>query len=328
MVKFYKPTTSFIYKNIFASIFHTEPPSTDISSLSDPSQPSADSDHLTPSQQSDAVVARLRPFIYDQDAFLTELSTVAEEGYQPSLVFIDAGLTTVLNAENRRNFLDLFRAIASFDGYLAGTLMVERCRTPQLAIDKETFALKMQHLVLSVKSRTFSLAKIKISDILTQVLLNVRAHHVKMEGDFVNTVIAVLLLEGIGRQLDPNMDLFKSSLPILRQLGGQMSANEATDKIPRDNLAAMLKIWVWIEARELVSSAIVNIDDMIKYDWCVSILGCHSSDSVDTAFRQVITQYLKTRKKNSLETTAMLGCKSSRIAVREIWGSIDTRMWD
>ncbi|KAF8304998.1 ABC1-domain-containing protein [Clavulina sp. PMI_390] len=299
MVKFYKPTTSYVYKNIFASIFNTTPPSTDLSPSSDPS-PSPiqitpdmsfeEIDQLSPSQQSDAIVMRLKPLLAaasqapsstsshssDEDdslpnPFLAELANVAEQGYLPSLVFIDAGLTTVLNSENRRNFLDLFRAIAHFDGYLAGTLMVERCRTPQLVIDKETFALKMQHLVLSVKSRTFSLATIKISDILTQVLQNVRTHHVRMEGDFVNTVLAVLLLEGIGRQLDPGMDLFKSSLPILRQLGGQMSAKEAMDELPREglggNLAAMLKIWVWIEARELVSGAIVNVDDMIKHDW-------------------------------------------------------------
>lgn len=284
MVKFYKPTTRFVYQNILASIFHTTPPSTDLSPSPTPSTSPdtkpiitsdssyADISKLPPSEQSDAIVSRLTPLMNDQDAFLSELNTVASEGYQPSLVLIDAGLTTVLNSENRRNFLELFRAIATFDGYLAGTLMVERCRTPQLVIDKETFALKMQHLVLGVKSRTFSLAKIKISDILTQVLSNVRAHHVRMEGDFVNTVLAVLLLEGIGRQLDPGMDLFKSSLPILRQLGGQMSAREAMEEIPgggsgRGNLAAMIKIWVWIEARELVSGAIVNVDEMVKHDW-------------------------------------------------------------
>jgi aarF domain-containing kinase len=214
-------------------------------------------------------VDRLLPLTHDQSAFLAELEKVAEAGYQPSLVFLDTGLVTTLDNSNRTNFLDLFRAIAEFDGYTAGTLMVERCRTPELVIEKETFALKMQHLVLGVKSRTFSLAQITISDILTQVLVNVRAHHVKMEPAFVNTVIAVLLLEGIGRQLDPNMDLFKSALPILRQLGGQMSAREAMDQAVGDkrNLWAMLKIWVWIETRELVSSAIVNVDEMINYDW-------------------------------------------------------------
>lgn len=284
MVKFYKPTTRFVYQNILASIFHTAPPTDGLSSptpaSSSPASPSfsppADLSTLTPSQQSDLIVQRLLPLTHDQPAFLSCLHQIASEGYQPSLVFIDTGLVTTLNATNRANFLELFRAIAQFDGYAAGSLMVSRCRTPDLVVQPETFALKMQHLVLGVKSKTFSLGSIRISDVLNQVLVNVREHHVKMEGDFVNTVLAVLLLEGIGRQLDPEMDLFKSSLPILRQLGGQMTGREAMQNAGVGageegwgNLAAMLKVWVWIEARELVSSAVVNVDDMIRGDWCV-----------------------------------------------------------
>lgn len=120
--------------------------------------------------------------------------------------------------------------------------MVERCRTPELVIEPETFALKIQHLVLSVKSKTFSLAQIKISDILTEVLSAVRLSHVKMEGDFVNTVLSILLLEGIGRQLDPNMDLLKSALPILRQLGRQMGSKEAIQHVQGKDIGAMLKV--------------------------------------------------------------------------------------
>ena len=86
--------------------------------------------------------------------------------------------------------------------------MVERCRQPSAVIDEEVFALRMQHLVLSVKSRTFALGNIKIGDILNEVLSMVRGHHVRLEGDFVNVVLSILLLEGIGRSLDPNLDLF------------------------------------------------------------------------------------------------------------------------
>ena len=133
-------------------------------------------------------------------------------------------------------------AVAEFDGYRAGILMVERCRTPELAIDTETFALRMQHIVLNVKRKTFSLGQIKISDILKEVLKAVRKHHVKMEGDFVNTVISILLLEGIGRQLDPGLDLFKSALPILRQLGRQMSTQENMKQLPSGEVGAFLKV--------------------------------------------------------------------------------------
>lgn len=194
------------------------------------------------------IVDELRDLRKNPPAWRAELQKVHDKGYLPEIVFIDAGLVTTLDSENRRNFLDLFRAIAEFDGYRAGELMVERCRTPELAVDPETFALKMQHIVLQVKRKTFSLGQIKISDILHSVLKAVREHHVKMEADFVNTVISVLLLEGIGRQLDPGLDLFKSALPILRQLGRQMGTQENLKQMERSNLGAFLKVNTFIHA--------------------------------------------------------------------------------
>ncbi|KAI0639579.1 ABC1-domain-containing protein [Trametes polyzona] len=220
-----------------------------------------------PAQSADDVVDRLRSLAREPERWRAELERVQQEGWLPEIVFVDAGLVTTLNTVNRTNFIDLFRAVAEFDGYRAGTLMVERCRTPELAIDVETFALRMQHIVLNVKRKTFSLGQIKISDILTEVLKAVRKHHVKMEGDFVNTVISILLLEGIGRQLDPELDLFKSALPILRQLGRQMSTQETMTQLPSGDVGAFLKVWVWMEAREFASAAFVNADDLVKYDW-------------------------------------------------------------
>lgn len=237
MIKFYKPSTRFILKNIWASLLNMQKPDDPLHS----ENTSADEDN-----DRNAIVDRLRPLAKDGDAWRTELRQLAQEGYLPEIVFLDTGLISTLNETNRRNFLELFRAIAEFDGYRAGHLMVERCRAPALAVDPETFALRMQHLVLAVKRKTFTLGQIKISDILTEVLKAVRDHHVKMEGDFVNTVISVMLLEGIGRQLDPGLDLFKSALPILRQLGRQMATNEsAMDSVkhlPSSNLGAYLKV--------------------------------------------------------------------------------------
>ncbi|OCH86059.1 ABC1-domain-containing protein [Obba rivulosa] len=262
MIKFVKPAQTLTIKGAIESIFGHS------SSEERTSQPhTAAADALN-----DAVVSHLRELHYDPPAWRAELESLHEQGYMPEIVFIDAGLVTTLDGANRKNFLDLFRAVAEFDGYHAGMLMVERCRTPELAVDPETFALRMQHIVLNVKRKTFSLGQIKISDILTEVLRAVRQHHVKMEADFVNTVIAILLLEGIGRQLDPDLDLFKSALPILRQLGRQMSTQETMAQVPSGNIGAFLKVWVWLEARELASAAFVNADDLVKYDWlCPSV---------------------------------------------------------
>ena len=229
MIKFSKPlTTSVLLRHLWDSVFR----STDRAEMHIPLDNS----------ESDSVVDRLRDLAHSPTEWRSELNSLSESGYIPEIVFIDAGLVTTLDGTNRQNFLDLFQAIAHFDGYRAGQLMVERCRTPELAIDTETFALKMQHLVLSVKRKTFSLGQIKISDVLTDVLKAVRRHHVKMEGDFINTVVSILLLEGIGRQLDPGLDLFKSALPILRKLGRQMSVQESMTKMPSGNFGALLKV--------------------------------------------------------------------------------------
>ncbi|KAI1181994.1 putative ubiquinone biosynthesis protein [Nemania serpens] len=206
------------------------------------------------------VLSRLRPYRKKKDlaAWEAELNKIDAEGFRPQLIFIDTGLVTELNATNRRNFLDLFKAVAEFDGYKAGHLMCERCRQPEAVIDKEVFALQMQHLVLSVKSRTLALGNVRIGDILQQVLDMVRRHHVRLEGDFVNVVISILLLEGIGRTLDPDLDLLSTSLPILRQLGAQ-SGWSASDY-------PIMFIWAGLEARRFMQASIEDVERCVKYD--------------------------------------------------------------
>lgn len=222
-------------------------------------RPQDDEDHAHPPGQNDVteqVLARLRPFRHQKDpeAWDRELAKLDREGFRPQLIFIDTGLVTELNDTNRRNFLDLFRAVAEFDGYKAGHLMCERCRQPEAVINKEVFALKMQHLVLSVKSRTLALGNVKIGDILQEVLGMVRSHHVRLEGDFVNVVISILLLEGIGRNLDPGTDLLSSSLPILRQL----SAQQGKDLAKGGDLS-MLMVWMGLEMRSFLQLSFEDV---------------------------------------------------------------------
>ncbi|MCJ1386153.1 hypothetical protein MMC17_009279 [Xylographa soralifera] len=219
---------------------------------------SSDPSHAT--DVTEQVLQKLNPHRHHPAAWRAALEDLDREGYRPQLIFIDTGLVTALNATNRTNFLDLFRAIAEFDGYRAGHLMVDRCRQPDAVIDAEHFALKMQHLVLGVKSKTFALGNIKIGDVLNEVLSMVRQHHVRMEGDFVNVVISILLLEGIGRSLDPDLDLFKSALPILRELGAQGGGRSLLQSVKEGDFS-MLKVWVGLEARGILRASVEDVSD-------------------------------------------------------------------
>lgn len=196
----------------------------------------------------------------DKEKWSAELERLYNEGYQPQICFIDVGLITELNQTNRRNFIDLFKAIAEFDGYRVGELMIERSRTPETAIDPEFFALKTQRLVQNIKARTFALGNVKVGDLLAQMLTMVRGHHVRMESDFITVVLSILLLEGIGRQLDPSMDLFKSSIPVLRQLGKQETGLT-------DDALSVFKVWVALETRQFINASIDDIHNLVKYDF-------------------------------------------------------------
>ncbi|RYP26558.1 hypothetical protein DL768_011698 [Monosporascus sp. mg162] len=250
--------------NIMVRFYETSQPDISLRRRSRPEDASGHQSH--PAEQPDVteqVLARLRPYRKSKDkgAWEAELARLDAEGFRPQLIFIDTGLVTELNATNRRNFLDLFRAVAEFDGYKAGKLMCERCRQPEAVVDAEVFALKMQHLVLGVKSRTLALGNVRIGDILQRVLDMVRAHHVRLEGDFVNVVISILLLEGIGRSLDPGVDLLSSSLPILRELGAQSGA-----AMMKGGDFSMFFVWAGLEARRFLQASIEDVENCVKYD--------------------------------------------------------------
>ncbi|KAM9931190.1 hypothetical protein OXX80_009156, partial [Metschnikowia pulcherrima] len=199
----------------------------------------------------------------DSSAWCQRLESLYESGYHAEICFLDVGLITELNHDDRINFIDLFKALSEFDGYKAGELMAERSRTPETVINKEIFALKVEKLVDRMKERTFTLGNISIGDLLDQVLSMVRSHHVRMEGDFITVIVAILLLEGIGRQLDPQLDLFASSLPVLRKLG---VSKEGKELLQNEDSLNMMKVWLALEVRQLISASVQDIHALVKAD--------------------------------------------------------------
>lgn len=86
----------------------------------------------------------------------------------------------------------------------------------------------------------------------------------RMEGDFVNVVISILLLEGIGRSLDPQLDLFKSALPILRSIGS--SDPSAILQSFKEGDFSLIRIWVGLEARRFFQASAESVEACVKYD--------------------------------------------------------------
>ena len=132
------------------------------------------------------------------------------------LGMVDAGLVVQLKEQDRRNFLALFRAIGDGDGALAGKLMLTRAKEQRCA-EPEAFIAGMRDLVAAARAGergAFNLRNLKIGDVLLQVTDLVRTHQVQVDASFTTLVCAIVVLEGLGRQLDPNLDLFYVALDV------------------------------------------------------------------------------------------------------------------
>ncbi|KAJ3180837.1 hypothetical protein HDU85_003922 [Gaertneriomyces sp. JEL0708] len=146
-----------------------------------------------------------------------QLHQLFATNHSPRLIFLDAGLVSVLSSQNLRNFLDLFEAVALFQGRKVARLMMTRSRFPHTVINPEGFEHDMEVFLDEVKQSTLKLGTLSVADILGRVFNMVRKHHIKIEGDFANVGISIALLEGVGRRLDPDTDLLKAALPVLRK---------------------------------------------------------------------------------------------------------------
>eukprot|EP00299_Pterocystis_sp_00344_P014464 c7171_g1_i2.p1 GENE.c7171_g1_i2~~c7171_g1_i2.p1 ORF type:complete len:529 (+),score=114.26 c7171_g1_i2:196-1587(+) len=128
---------------------------------------------------------------------------------RPSLVFLDAGLVTTLSDLDRQNFVDLVDAVVRGDGHQAARLMIERGHNQNRVIDPLVFEEGMLNIINHVRFTSFRLSKIKIGEVLSGVLNLARKHQVYIDPVFSNLIISIIVLEGVGRQLNPDVDLFQ-----------------------------------------------------------------------------------------------------------------------
>jgi len=141
----------------------------------------------------------------------------------PKLVLLDAGLVVQLQPHDKKNFVSLFKAVLDNDGREAARLMIEHMSsTPnsnqpamQMVVDPEGFQDKMAALVDDVHRQGLLLSKVSVGSLLKQVLQNCYEHHVKLESRFVSIVLSIILAEGLGRQLDPDINIIDRARPFI-----------------------------------------------------------------------------------------------------------------
>ncbi len=128
------------------------------------------------------------------------------------LALVDLGLVGELDPPHRKAFARFFAAWARRDGDTMARLMYQMsARKPD---DSEAFE-RYRAAIIEFVGRYWGkpLGDVQVGRVLMDMLGILRRHRIRMNPDFTIVNIAIAVTEGIGKQLDPQLDLMAEALP-------------------------------------------------------------------------------------------------------------------
>ncbi|KAM3870166.1 putative aarF domain-containing protein kinase 2 [Diretmus argenteus] len=148
------------------------------------------------------------------DLWDTVVVSVRPDPSPLQLVLLDAGIVAQLSDRDLANFKAVFTAVVQRRGERVAELILHHARANECQ-DVPRFKKEMAQLVDHAVNNTLSLGKIQVADLLSRVFGLLITHKVKLESNFASIVFAIMVLEGLGRSLDPNLDILELAKPLL-----------------------------------------------------------------------------------------------------------------
>nr|XP_046251409.1 uncharacterized aarF domain-containing protein kinase 2 [Scatophagus argus] len=148
------------------------------------------------------------------DLWDTVVVSVRPDPCPLQLVLLDAGIVAQLNDADLANLKAVFTAVVLRQGERVAELILHHARANECQ-DVPRFKKEMAQLVDHALSNTISLGKMQVGDLLSRVFSLVIKHKVKLESNFASIVFAIMVLEGLGRSLDPDLDILDLAKPLL-----------------------------------------------------------------------------------------------------------------
>ena len=126
------------------------------------------------------------------------------------VVFLDLGLTAELDEANRRAFAQFFAGWASADGTLMARLMSEL--SPHARV-RDYAAYEREVIAFVARYHGKALGEVQVSTVAFDMMNILRRNRVRVNPVYTMCNVAIAVTEGIGKQLDPGLDLLREALP-------------------------------------------------------------------------------------------------------------------
>ena len=130
------------------------------------------------------------------------------------LALLDLGLVGELDEPHRKGFARLFAAWAQRDGDGMARIIHQLSAGSDQDADPERFE-RLRAAIIEFVGRYWGqrLGDVQVGRVLLDLLAIMRRHRVRVNASFTIVNIAIAVTEGIGKQLDPELDLMAEALP-------------------------------------------------------------------------------------------------------------------
>lgn len=127
-----------------------------------------------------------------------------------TVVILDLGLTAELDEHARRAFAQFFAGWAGGDGKVMARLMSELSPSSKVA-DYAAYEREVVEFVGRYYGK--ALGEVQVSTVAFDMMNILRRHRVRVNPVYTMCNVAIAVTEGIGKQLDPRLDLIQEALP-------------------------------------------------------------------------------------------------------------------
>lgn len=135
------------------------------------------------------------------------------------VALLDVGLVGELDDLHRHAFARYFAAWAQGDGRTMANLMADMSPSPGAIPDREGFTRDIDAFTRRYLGKP--IGDIQVGVVVFDMMQILRRHRVRMNATFTMVNIAIAVTEGIGKQLDPKLDLLVEALPFFAKLRAQ-----------------------------------------------------------------------------------------------------------
>ncbi|XP_018378366.1 PREDICTED: uncharacterized aarF domain-containing protein kinase 2 isoform X2 [Trachymyrmex cornetzi] len=124
------------------------------------------------------------------------------------LIILDCGLVVSLNERCRQNLRDVFYSVLMRNGEMAAQYILEH--SSHMTPDPDGFKCSIKNIV---KSHFSNPLNVNVSTVVSELFSAMIHYRVKQDGSFSSVILSMLVIEGLGRCLDPEVDIFTEILP-------------------------------------------------------------------------------------------------------------------